>query len=144
MQVCIGSDPTSAAGRTTRDKRTDKLIASPAKHPSSWLSRSHSKCHTKMSLPSFLYSQIFVGLPVPDHDFTGQTIVITGGSTGLGLEAARHFLRLNASHIVLGVRNMEKGKEPKKTSKLQQIARTPSVSNTSIWTATTQSRTSPL
>ncbi|EYE91702.1 NAD(P)-binding protein [Aspergillus ruber CBS 135680] len=67
-----------------------------------------------MSLPSFLYSQIFVGLPVPDHDFTGQTIVITGGSTGLGLEAARHFLRLNASHIVLGVRNMEKGKGAKK------------------------------
>lgn len=66
-----------------------------------------------MSLPSFLYSQIFVGLPVPDHDFTGQTIVITGGSTGLGLEAARHFLRLNASHIVLGVRSMEKGKAAK-------------------------------
>lgn len=66
-----------------------------------------------MSLPSFLYSQIFVGLPVPDHDFTGQTIVFTGGSTGLGLEAARHFLRLNASHIVLGVRSMEKGKAAK-------------------------------
>lgn len=66
-----------------------------------------------MSLPSFLYSQIFVGLPVPDHDFTGQTIVITGGSTGLGLEAARHFLRLNASHIVLGVRSMDRGKVAK-------------------------------
>lgn len=66
-----------------------------------------------MSLPSFLYSQIFVGLPVPDHDFTGQTIVITGGSTGLGFEAARHFLRLNASHIVLGVRDMTKGRAAK-------------------------------
>ncbi|KAL4966918.1 putative short-chain dehydrogenase/reductase family protein [Aspergillus stella-maris] len=62
-----------------------------------------------MSLPSFLYSQLFVGLPVPCHDFTGQAIVITGGNTGLGLEAARHMLKLNAAHILLGVRNLSKG-----------------------------------
>lgn len=67
-----------------------------------------------MSLPSFLYSQLFVSLPSPDHDFTGQTIVVTGGNTGLGLEAARHLLKLNASHIILGVRNMSKGEEAKK------------------------------
>ncbi|KAJ5766760.1 uncharacterized protein N7511_004376 [Penicillium nucicola] len=66
-----------------------------------------------MSLPSFLYSQIFVGLPLPDHDFTGQTIVITGGNTGLGFEAARCMLKLNASHIILGVRNLSKGQAAK-------------------------------
>lgn len=67
-----------------------------------------------MSLPSFLYSQIFVGLPQPEHDFTGQTIVITGGSSGLGFEAAKHFLRLGASHLVLGVRNLSQAEAAKK------------------------------
>lgn len=67
-----------------------------------------------MSAPSFLYSQLFVGLPQPQHDFTGQTVVITGANTGLGLEAARHLLKLNASHIILGVRNMAKGEAAKK------------------------------
>ncbi|EFR05303.1 hypothetical protein MGYG_08314 [Nannizzia gypsea CBS 118893] len=62
-----------------------------------------------MSALSFLYSQIFVRLPPPTHDFTGQTIVITGGNAGLGLEAARYFLNLNASEIILGVRSLAKG-----------------------------------
>lgn len=62
-----------------------------------------------MSVPSFLYSQLFVGLPIPSHDFSGQTIVVTGGNTGLGLEAARHFLTLNASHVILGVRGSSSG-----------------------------------
>ncbi|KAK2861152.1 hypothetical protein FQN49_004491 [Arthroderma sp. PD_2] len=62
-----------------------------------------------MSALSFLYSQLFVRLPEPKHDFTGQTIVITGGNTGLGLEAARYFLKLNASEVVLGVRTLSKG-----------------------------------
>lgn len=64
-----------------------------------------------MSVPSFLYSQLFVGLPTPSHDFSGQTIVVTGGNTGLGLEAARHFLTLNASHVILGVRYLSQGGE---------------------------------
>lgn len=66
-----------------------------------------------MSALAFLYSQLFVSLPKPEHDFTGQCIVITGANTGLGLEAARHFLKLNASHIILGVRNMSKGQAAK-------------------------------
>ncbi|OJJ60487.1 hypothetical protein ASPSYDRAFT_87075 [Aspergillus sydowii CBS 593.65] len=66
-----------------------------------------------MSAPAFLYSQLFVSLPPPDHDFTGQTVVITGANTGLGLEAARHMLKLNASHLILGVRNLSKGQSAK-------------------------------
>ncbi|KAH7040921.1 uncharacterized protein B0I36DRAFT_260386 [Microdochium trichocladiopsis] len=51
----------------------------------------------------------FARLPYPTHDFTGQTIIVTGANTGLGLEAARHFVRLNASRVILAVRDPAKG-----------------------------------
>lgn len=62
---------------------------------------------------SFLYNQLFVTPPLPTYSFTGQTIIITGSNVGLGLEAARHFTRLNASCIVLAVRNTTAGNEAK-------------------------------
>jgi len=58
---------------------------------------------------TFLYSQLFMSLPYPESDFTGQTIIVTGSNTGLGLEAARHFIRLNAAKVVLAVRTISKG-----------------------------------
>lgn len=60
-------------------------------------------------MASFFYSQLLVTLPYPTHDFTGQTIIVTGSNTGLGLEAARHFSRLNADLVILAVRNCSKG-----------------------------------
>lgn len=74
---------------------------------------------------SFLYSQLFVTLPKPTKDFTGQTIIITGSNTGLGLEAARHISRLNASLVVLAVRNVSKGAAAK-LSILESTGRHPS------------------
>ncbi|KAI4140801.1 MAG: hypothetical protein LQ340_007792 [Diploschistes diacapsis] len=62
---------------------------------------------------SFLYSQLLVSLAVPTTDLTGQTIIVTGANTGLGLEAARHFSRLNASHLIIAVRNLPKGEAAK-------------------------------
>jgi len=62
---------------------------------------------------SFLISQ-FTTLPIPKQSFEGQTIVITGANVGLGLEAARHFSRLNAKKIILGCRSVEKGEVAKK------------------------------
>ncbi len=58
---------------------------------------------------TFLYSQLFVKLPYPNSDFSGQTIIVTGSNTGLGLEAARHFLRLKAAKVILAVRTISKG-----------------------------------
>lgn len=52
-------------------------------------------------------------LPPPTADFTGKTIMITGANSGLGLEAARHFVRLNAHKVIIGCRNVSKGEKAK-------------------------------
>lgn len=54
-------------------------------------------------------SQLFAHLPYPTSSFSSQTIVITGSNTGLGLEAARHIVRLGASKVILAVRTPSKG-----------------------------------
>ena len=50
-------------------------------------------------------------LPVPRKSFEGQTIIVTGSNTGLGLEAARHFVRLGASKVIIAVRSIRAGEE---------------------------------
>ncbi|EJD44934.1 NAD(P)-binding protein [Auricularia subglabra TFB-10046 SS5] len=47
--------------------------------------------------------------PVPVKDFTGKTVLVTGSNVGLGKEAVRHFIRLNAAHVIMGVRSLAKG-----------------------------------
>ncbi|KAL5388667.1 hypothetical protein DPSP01_002772 [Paraphaeosphaeria sporulosa] len=58
---------------------------------------------------TLLRSQLFARLPYPATSFEGQTVVITGSNTGLGLEAARHIVRLGASRCILAVRTPAKG-----------------------------------
>ncbi|KAH7144118.1 hypothetical protein B0J13DRAFT_675563 [Dactylonectria estremocensis] len=45
---------------------------------------------------------------------SGKTVLVTGASGGLGLEAARHYIRLGASRVILGVRSQSKGDEAKR------------------------------
>ena len=66
-------------------------------------------------LLQFFYSQLFVTPPYPTHDFTGQTVIVTGSNTGLGLEAARHFARLNCARLILAVRTRAKGEKAKES-----------------------------
>jgi len=56
-------------------------------------------------------SQLFVkGRPPPkDLDLTGQTGIVTGSNTGLGLECARILLDHQLSRIILAVRSTQKG-----------------------------------
>ncbi|KAL8826051.1 MAG: hypothetical protein Q9191_004037 [Dirinaria sp. TL-2023a] len=52
--------------------------------------------------------------PLPTGiNLKGKTVVITGASAGMGLEAARQLLTLNASTVVLAVRNTAKGEDCK-------------------------------
>jgi retinol dehydrogenase 12 len=66
-------------------------------------------------LSQFFYSQFFVTPPYPAYDFTGKTVIVTGSNTGLGLEAARHFARLNCAKLILAVRTKSKGEEAKES-----------------------------
>lgn len=47
--------------------------------------------------------------PPADTDLTGQVTIITGATSGIGYHAARHFLALKLSRLILAVRNEEKG-----------------------------------
>lgn len=51
-----------------------------------------------------------VHLPPPDS-FHGQTILITGSNTGIGLDTTRHVVSLGALKIIMGVRTVEKGEK---------------------------------
>jgi NAD(P)-dependent dehydrogenase (short-subunit alcohol dehydrogenase family) len=66
-------------------------------------------------LTTFLYSQLFVTPQLPNHDFSNQTIIVTGSNTGLGCEAAKHFLALHCATLVIAVRNTSKGESAKKS-----------------------------
>ena len=84
-----------------------------------------------MAFFSFLYSQFFVTPTFPDHDFSNQTIIITGSNTGLGFEAAKHFLALRCSKLIVAVRSTTKG-ESAKQSFLETIPHI-SASQIEVW-----------
>ncbi|KAF2144827.1 uncharacterized protein K452DRAFT_266972 [Aplosporella prunicola CBS 121167] len=60
-------------------------------------------------LTTFLRSQLFFTPTYPTADFSDQVVIVTGSNTGLGLEAVKHLVRLNAARVILAVRSVEKG-----------------------------------
>ncbi|KAK4945554.1 hypothetical protein LTR10_015173 [Elasticomyces elasticus] len=65
------------------------------------------------TIRTLLYSQLCNTTPYPTQSFAGQTVIVTGSNIGLGLEAARHFYRLNCTRLILGVRTISKGQTAK-------------------------------
>jgi NAD(P)-dependent dehydrogenase (short-subunit alcohol dehydrogenase family) len=47
----------------------------------------------------------------PNLSFAGQAVLITGGTTGLGLETAIHYVALGASPVIITARNAARGEE---------------------------------
>lgn len=62
---------------------------------------------------NIIYQQRFRSMPIPETSFAGKTVIVTGSNTGLGKEAARHYAHLDASTLIIGVRNVEKGEAAK-------------------------------
>lgn len=72
---------------------------------------------------AFFWSQLFVTPPEVKHDFSGQTVIVTGSNIGLGMEAARQLAALNCARLILAVRTVSKGENAKR-SILQSTRRT--------------------
>lgn len=53
--------------------------------------------------------------PAENVSFEGQTAIITGANTGIGLETARQLLQRRAAAVILAVRTVQKGEAAKAT-----------------------------
>lgn len=66
------------------------------------------------SITQWIKSQLFLSIPRPRESLESKVIIITGANTGLGLEAARHCVHLNAFKVILAVRSESRGQEAKR------------------------------
>lgn len=88
--------------------------------PHIYFSNSSSVYYLETSPASFSHYHFFLLFkmgqslipPTPEGaTLAGQTIIITGGGSGLGFETARQFLTLKASRVIIAVRSTSKGQE---------------------------------
>lgn len=63
------------------------------------------------SFPATVWKQVFHRVPkIPSHiDLSGKTALVTGATGGLGLEAARQILQVQARRLILTARTQPKG-----------------------------------
>ena len=64
-------------------------------------------------IPRVLYWQLFVTPQLPRGTFDGQTIIVTGANAGLGLECARHLVKMGAKKTIIACRTVSKGEAAK-------------------------------
>ncbi|KAF7557123.1 hypothetical protein G7Z17_g933 [Cylindrodendrum hubeiense] len=76
--------------------------------------------------PVFFQNQFRTKIDLPTREkypnVNNKCAVITGSNTGLGFESAKQLLSLGLSHLVLGVRSLEKGKQA--ATKLRLVSTT--------------------
>jgi retinol dehydrogenase 12 len=73
-----------------------------------------------MTFLGFIYRQLSFKAPLPPSslNLAGQTIMVTGANTGIGLEAVKLFCKYGASRIILVSRSLANGEDAK-----QQVLR---------------------
>lgn len=69
-----------------------------------------------------LYNQLFKIPAYPVASFVGQTVIVTGSNVGLGLEAARHFVRLDAAKVISRFATSLLAKRQSRASNSQPVA----------------------
>lgn len=73
---------------------------------------------------SFIQKTLKDPLRTSPSCFTDKTVLVTGANTGLGYEAALKSVRLQAKHVIRGVRDVKKGEQAKERI-LQTISQCP-------------------
>ncbi|PKK43390.1 hypothetical protein CI102_12298 [Trichoderma harzianum] len=64
--------------------------------------------------------------PTPSEvNVSGKTVIITGGNAGLGYEAARQYLTLGASRVILACRSIARGKDAVASLRADPTVKTP-------------------
>ena len=61
----------------------------------------------------------WVGVAKPTNSFAGRRVLVTGANTGIGFEAAATLASLDADHVILAVRNVDKGMEARRKIEAQ-------------------------
>ncbi|KAF9522417.1 short-chain dehydrogenase [Crepidotus variabilis] len=82
----------------------------------------------KPSLIHLLYLQFSKPPPVPRIDLAGKNVVVIGASTGIGLEAAKHFATMNPARLILGCRDATRGE-----AAAARIVRETEFKNVEVW-----------
>ncbi|KAH7906760.1 hypothetical protein BJ138DRAFT_1174848 [Hygrophoropsis aurantiaca] len=82
----------------------------------------------KKSAYDFVVDQWSTVPAVETADLTGQTVVVVGANTGIGLEAAKHFAKMNPKRLIIGCRSFERG-----NAALEEIKKETDYLHTELW-----------
>lgn len=63
----------------------------------------------KLTFPNLILDQWTPVPPVLTADLTGKSVLVVGSNTGIGLETAIHFARMNPARLIVTCRNEQKG-----------------------------------
>jgi len=61
-----------------------------------------------LNLPTMTSTARWPNKPLYTADFTGKTVMVVGASTGIGIEVAKHFAKMNATRVIATCRDEEK------------------------------------
>ncbi|KAL8751747.1 MAG: hypothetical protein Q9199_006211 [Rusavskia elegans] len=82
-----------------------------------------------MGMLGFMYRQKTAHpAPVPFHDLSGQTVLVTGANVGIGMEATRQLMAFKVARVIMAVRTPAKGEEAK-----AQLLKTDPICDVQVW-----------